>query len=81
MSLADSIGSVGVALLLLAFGLNVFGFLSRESRLYQALNLAGAAIAGYASWLIDFVPFVVLEAIWSAVALATLVRPAGAGRA
>ena len=74
MSAADVIGSAGVALLLVAFFLNAFGFLSQSSRSYHVLNAAGAGIAGYASWLIGFIPFVVLEAIWTAVALAALAR-------
>ena len=74
MTAADWIGSVGVALLLLAFFLNAFGFLERTSRLYHAMNALGAAVAGYASYAIGFVPFVVLEAVWCLVALAALAR-------
>lgn len=74
MSAADAIGSVGVALLLVAFFLNAFGWIGREARAYQLMNLAGAAIAGWASWMIGYLPFVVLEATWAAVALAALVR-------
>ena len=57
---ADSsawIGSVGVALLLGAFLLNLFGWMKSDSRTYQALNAIGAGIACYASYLIDFSPF------------------------
>ncbi|RYG44421.1 MAG: hypothetical protein EOO01_19550 [Chitinophagaceae bacterium] len=35
-----------------------------ESAAYYSLNLIGAALAGYSSWLIDFMPFVVLEIFW-----------------
>jgi hypothetical protein len=77
---SDAIGSLGVALLLLAFGLGAFGRLSHEARSYQALNAAGAALACWASWQIGFLPFVVLEGIWTAVALAALLRsPAARG--
>ena len=69
MTTSEWLGSLGAALLLLAFGLNLFGWLSRASRRYQGLNVLGAALAGYASWRIDFMPFVVLEATWAAVAL------------
>ena len=75
MSAADLVGSAGVATLLLAFLLNLFGFLGRESRLYQALNAAGAALAGWASWRIGFWPFVVLESTWFLVAAFALARP------
>lgn len=74
MSLADWIGSLGVALLLAAFGLNAFGRLSQGTRSYQALNLVGAGLAAWASWQIRFWPFVVLEGAWAAVALVALAR-------
>ena len=79
-SLADSvavsswIGSVGVALLLGAFFLNLFGWMKSDSRTYQALNVVGAGIACYASYLIDFLPFVVLEGTWSIVAVSAFIR-------
>jgi hypothetical protein len=73
-SLADWIGSLGVALLLLAFFLNATGRLAPRSAHYHVLNAVGAALAGWASWQIGFLPFVVLEAVWCAVALAALVR-------
>ena len=74
---ADSsawIGSVGVALLLGAFLLNLFGWMKSDSRTYQALNAIGAGIACYASYLIDFFPFVVLEGTWSIVAVSAFIR-------
>lgn len=74
MTLPDAIGSAGVALLLLAFFLNAFGWLERSARSYQLLNLVGAAVAGYASWKIGFMPFVVLEGTWALVALVALLR-------
>jgi len=55
------IGSIGVALLLLAFLLNLVRVLTPESYPYTALNFAGASLAGFASYLIGFMPFVVLE--------------------
>ena len=68
------IGSLGVALLLLAFLLNLVRVLSTQSYPYTALNFAGASLAGYASYLIGFVPFVVLEGTWAVVAAVALVR-------
>lgn len=66
---ADWIGSAGVAMLLLAFGLNVFGRIERRGLMYCGLNAMGALIAAYASWMINFVPFVVLEGTWCVVSL------------
>jgi hypothetical protein len=79
MTAAEAIGSAGVGLLLLAFVLNLVGVLGRASRLYQALNGVGAGLACYASWLISYLPFVVLEGTWSLVAIAALVRSGSAG--
>ena len=75
--LADVIGSAGVAMLLLAFFLNLRGLLAAGSRAYQLLNFVGAGTACYASWLIGFMPFVVLEGTWCAVAAIALARSAG----
>jgi uncharacterized membrane protein len=58
--LATLIGSLGVALLLLAFLLNVFRLLRVEGYPYIVLNLVGASLACYSSYLIDFMPFVAL---------------------
>ena len=74
MSGSEIIGSMGVALLLIAFFMNLFGMLTSDSRAYQAMNAVGAAISCYASYLIGFAPFVVLEAIWCAAAIAAMLR-------
>lgn len=68
------IGSLGVALLLLAFLLNLVRVLTTESYPYTALNFAGASMAGVASYLIGFMPFVVLEGTWAIVAAVALAR-------
>lgn len=72
--MATLIGSTGVALLLLAFLLNIMRVVSAESVPYLALNSVGGALALTSSWLIDFIPFVVLEFVWTAAALVGLVR-------
>ena len=73
--MADVLGTTGVALLLLAFLLNLSGKLSQKSRAYAALNTVGAALSCAAAALIPFVPFVILEGTWSLVALVALIRP------
>ena len=75
MTTADWLGSLGVALLLAAYFLNLIGRLGRERRAYHVVNALGAALACWASWQIGFLPFVVLEGAWLLVALAALVRP------
>ncbi len=77
---ATIIGFIGVSLLLLAFLLNLFRFLSSEGYLYMTLNLVGAMLAGYSSYLISFMPFVVLEGTWAIVAAVAMVQKMLGGR-
>jgi len=72
MSFSSLIGAVGVCLLLIAFFLNLFRYLPSESKPYILLNICGAGISCYASVLIHYLPFVILEATWAGVALAAL---------
>lgn len=83
MSFAETIASIGVALILVAFVLNLAGWMNRESRSYLLLNLVGALLACFSSILIEFIPFVILEAVWAAAAFVGLLRrpPAAAKRA
>lgn len=74
MSAATLIGSTGVALLLMAFLLNLLQSLPASGYPYTLLNLVGASLACYASYLIDFLPFVVLEGTWAVAAAVALGR-------
>ncbi|MBL7959589.1 hypothetical protein JNL27_05050 [bacterium] len=74
MDISVLTGSIGVGLLLLAFFLNVFKKISFDSYTYILLNIFGAAISGYASYLIDYWPFVILEGTWALVAVVALIR-------
>ena len=74
MTFTEAVGSVGVFLLLVAFFMNLIGALSASSLPYVCLNLFGAGLACYASWLLDFLPFVVLEGTWAVVAALALGR-------
>jgi hypothetical protein len=74
--LAHLIGTLGVALLLGAFVLNLLKRMRADGYAYLALNLTGAALACYSSWLIDFMPFVVLEGVWALAAGFALGRKA-----
>jgi len=74
MPTSTIIGSIGVALLLLAFFLNLFKFTSQQNKIYILMNVVGGALSCYASFLIDFLPFVILEGTWSLVAFAGLVK-------
>ena len=74
ISLSEALGTVGVTLLLIGFFFNLFGLIRRQSLSYLALNLVGASLACYASFLIEFFPFVLLEGTWTAVAIVGLVK-------
>lgn len=76
-SAATLVGSAGVGLLLLAFVLNLLRVVRTDGIPYAGLNLVGAGLACWSSFLIDFVPFVVLEAVWALAAGVTLVRALG----
>lgn len=72
MQTDEIIGSIGVFVLLLAYALNACGRLEVSSRIYQVMNAGGAGLACVASLLINYLPFVVLEGAWCALALAAL---------
>jgi hypothetical protein len=74
LSHSEIIGFVGVALLLVAFFLNLLRLLKAESVPYLVLNLIGAGLACASSYLISFLPFVLLEGTWAIVAAVALVR-------
>jgi len=74
MILTDWIGSAGVAMLLVAFFLNLYNRIPKEGVLYLLLNVFGAGLACAASVMLDYLPFVILEGCWTLVSLVSLVR-------
>ena len=74
MNTTDWIGFIGVALLLIAFFLNLTKRVSQDSLSYVLLNFFGAAIAGIASAMLHYVPFIILEAVWTLVSLVAIVN-------
>jgi hypothetical protein len=76
MEYSTLIGSMGVSLLLLAFFLSLFGTITQQSDSYLWLNFVGAALAAYASWMIHYIPFVILECAWNVVALSGILKKA-----
>lgn len=73
MSLADWIGTIGVSLLLIAFALNLLKIITSRSYLYLTLNFSGALLAGLASVMIRYVPFIILEGVWTIVTLVAII--------
>jgi len=74
LTLNDWIGFTGVAILLLAFLLNLLKKISSNSLPYILMNIIGAGLACLASWLIHYIHFVILEATWTAVSVFALVN-------
>jgi len=74
MQYNDIIGSVGVGLILIAYFLNTAKLIPQEGKLYYVLNIVGAAIAAYASYLIQYWPFVILEITWTLVSIYGLMK-------
>ncbi len=74
MGLSDWIGTTGVTLLLIAFALNIAKKITTNSKLYLLLNIAGAALAGVSSYMIQFWPFVILESVWCIASLMPLLK-------
>ena len=74
MNMTDIIGTIGVGLILLAYFLNIFSLLSKENKVFFLLNITGAGLACYASWMIDYWPFVVLEGTWFLVSVAGFLK-------
>lgn len=65
MTQTDWIGFIGVSILLLAYLLNLRNLLKKESLIYLLLNFIGAGLACLASVLLNYLPFIILEACWT----------------
>jgi hypothetical protein len=74
MNYNDIIGSIGVGLILLAYCGNTFSLIQGEGKVFFVLNIIGAGLACYASLLINYWPFVILEGIWTLVSIIGLIK-------
>ena len=73
MNTVDWIGFIGVFLILLAYILNVLGKIKSTNLAFILLNLIGASLACYASVLMAYIPFIILEGVWAIVSLISLI--------
>jgi len=73
MNYNDIIGTIGVGLILLAYLCNTLDLLE-EGKFFFVLNSLGAALACYASFLINYWPFVILEGTWFLVSVIGFVK-------
>ncbi|WP_367753071.1 hypothetical protein [Flavobacterium sp. WC2430] len=67
MTTTDWVGFIGVTILLIAFFLNLNDTIKKESIIYLSLNFIGAGIACFASLLLHYLPFIILEGSWTLV--------------
>jgi hypothetical protein len=67
MTATDSIGFIGVSILLIAYFLNITNKIKKESLVYLQMNFFGAGLACLASVLMKYLPFIILEGCWTIV--------------
>lgn len=69
MNYIDWIGFIGVFQILMAYFLNVTEKISNKHLAFILLNLVGALMACLASILLNYWPFIILEAVWALVSM------------
>lgn len=74
MNSNDLIGTTGVGIILIAYFLNMFSYIQNNGKLFYLLNIIGASIACFASYLINYIPFVILEGTWALVSVVGLLK-------
>lgn len=74
MNYIDWIGFVGVFQILLGFILNITGKINTQDLSFILLNLIGAGMACLASVLMKYVPFIILEGVWTLASLISLIN-------
>jgi len=74
MTYNDIIGTIGVGLILVAYFLGTESLLNKDGKLYYVINIIGAGLACYASLLINYWPFVILEGTWALVSIYGLMK-------
>ena len=65
---------IGALLILAGFAAAQFGWLRVDSRAYLVLNLLGSLVLAYLAWEERQWGFLLLESVWAAVSLWSLVR-------
>jgi hypothetical protein len=54
--------------------MNIYSFIKKDGVLLYVMNIIGVSLACYASILINYLPFIILEATWAMVSVLGLVR-------
>lgn len=63
----------GVIMMLAAYVLNLAKIRSQDSLFYILMNMIGGALSTTAAVMIVYVPFILLEGVWTAASLVALV--------
>lgn len=74
MNYNDVIGTIGVSIVLIAYFLSILKWIKPTSSIYYFMNFSGAGIACFASFLIDYIPFIILEGAWSAISFVAFTK-------
>lgn len=74
MSTTDWLGFIGVSLILVAYFLAEINKISNKDLTFILLNLTGSLLACFASILLKYVPFIILEGAWALISLGSLVK-------
>ena len=69
MTLLDLVGFVGLSLLLSSFILNQMKRMTATSLIYNIMNALGGYLLTYYAFMLDNVPFIILEFVWGSVSL------------
>ena len=64
MTKTDWIGFIGVTILLIAYFLNLTDKIKKDSFIYLILNFIGAGVACFASFLLNYLPFIPITSNW-----------------
>lgn len=67
------IGTLGMSLLLIAFVLNLLKKIMQNSVSYNILNIIGGGLLTYYAYVLNTIPFLVLESIWTIFAIYNLI--------
>ena len=74
MTTVDYIGTAGVSILLLAYLLLLMKVVSTTNKVYIWMNIIGAGLSTLASVFLKYIPFVILEGVWTLVSVIALLR-------
>jgi len=74
MDTVDWIGFIGVFQILLGYILQIMGKLDKHDLSFILLNFIGAGMACAASIIMNYMPFIILEGVWTLASLYALIN-------